>query len=232
METSHINVFHMVLGSGPVVTGVLLSLVLISMACWTVIFAKILHFRRAKSADEFFARIFWDSPSFAAIRRSAEDMANSPMAGVFLAAHEEYLKIQKALGKDRAAKNVSMCMEVVARGIESGIQEETGELARALPFLATTGNAAPFIGLFGTVWGIMNSFHQIGLAGTASLATVAPGISEALVATAAGLAAAIPAVIAFNTFTSVLESKEQDLRNFANDVMNTMQIQLMKGLEE
>jgi biopolymer transport protein TolQ len=102
-------------------------------------------------------------------------------------------------------------------------------LERTLSVLATTGNAAPFIGLFGTVWGIMRSFHDIGLTGSASLATVAPGISEALVATAAGLAAAIPAVIAFNSFMSRLSRMETALQGFAADFLNTVERQLVQG---
>ncbi len=226
-----INIIHIALGSGPVVMAVLLSLVAISIACWTVIFAKLLHLRRVREGDSFFSGVFWDAPSFGAIRRSAEDVENSPMAQVFMAAHDEYLKIKKGLGKGQAARNVSRCMEVVGRAVDAAVDEEMALLHRALPFLATTGNAAPFIGLFGTVWGIMNSFHEIGLAGSASLATVAPGISEALVATAAGLAAAIPAVVAFNLFTSALEEKEQELRGFAAEVMNTMELQLLKDGE-
>ena len=102
-------------------------------------------------------------------------------------------------------------------------------LERTVPLLATIGNAAPFIGLFGTVWGIMGSFHNIGLQGSASLATVAPGISEALVATAAGLAAAIPAVMAFNSFMSALGNMESTLKGFAADFLNTVERQLIRG---
>ena len=225
------NIIHIALGTGPVVMVVLFSLVAISIACWTVIFAKILHFRRIREGDSFFSGVFWDSPSFGAIRRSAEEVENSPMARIFMEAHDEYLKIKKGLGKERASRNVDRCMEVVGRAVEAGVEDEMAYMHKALPFLATTGNAAPFIGLFGTVWGILNSFHQIGLAGSASLATVAPGIAEALIATAAGLAAAIPAVVAFNMFTSALEAKEQELRSFAAEVMNTMELQLLKDGE-
>jgi biopolymer transport protein TolQ len=120
-------------------------------------------------------------------------------------------------------------LETLERSLNKGIQEELAAMERTLPFLATTGNAAPFIGLFGTVWGIMRSFHSIGLKGSASLATVAPGISEALVATAAGLAAAIPAVIAFNGFMSWMGRLEIQLRGFSNDFLNTVERQLLHG---
>ena len=104
-------------------------------------------------------------------------------------------------------------------------------MSQMVPFLATTGNTTPFIGLFGTVWGIMNSFHGIGLRGSASLAVVAPGISEALVATAAGLAAAIPAVIAYNYFTQKIRLIETELYNFASDFQNIVERDIL-GREE
>jgi biopolymer transport protein TolQ len=101
-------------------------------------------------------------------------------------------------------------------------------MTQMVPFLATTGNAAPFIGLFGTVWGIMNSFHSIGLKGSANLAVVAPGISEALVATAAGLAAAIPAVIAFNFFMSKIRVVESELHSFSADFLNIIERDILR----
>ena len=101
-------------------------------------------------------------------------------------------------------------------------------MTQMVPFLATTGNTAPFIGLFGTVWGIMNSFHNIGMKGSANLAVVAPGISEALVATAAGLAAAIPAVIAFNFFMSKIRVVESELQSFSADFLNIIERDILR----
>ena len=113
--------------------------------------------------------------------------------------------------------------ENVKRALRRATNAEMARMAQMVPFLATTGNTAPFIGLFGTVWGIMNSFHGIGLTGSASLAVVAPGISEALVATAAGLAAAIPAVIAFNHFSNRIGILETELYNFSADFLNIVE---------
>jgi biopolymer transport protein TolQ len=114
-------------------------------------------------------------------------------------------------------------MDNIKRALRRAINTETTRMTQMVPFLATTGNTAPFIGLFGTVWGIMNSFHGIGLRGSASLAVVAPGISEALVATAAGLAVAIPAVIAFNYFMQKIKILESELNSFSADFLNIIE---------
>ena len=116
----------------------------------------------------------------------------------------------------------------VKRALRRAINTEMTRMTQMVPFLATTGNTAPFIGLFGTVWGIMNSFHGIGLKGSANLAVVAPGISEALVATAAGLAAAIPAVIAFNFFMSKIRVVESELYNFSADFLNIIERDILR----
>lgn len=153
------------------------------------------------------------------------------MAGVFLEGYKELKRLQKCPKPSDTAIGLRVWLETLERSLNKGIQEELAAMERTLPFLATTGNAAPFIGLFGTVWGIMRSFHSIGLKGSASLATVAPGISEALVATAAGLAAAIPAVIAFNGFMSWMGQMEIQLQGFSNDFLNTVERQLLHGKE-
>jgi biopolymer transport protein TolQ len=119
----------------------------------------------------------------------------------------------------------------VKRALRRAISSEVTRMTQLVPFLATTGNATPFIGLFGTVWGIMNSFHGIGLRGSASLAVVAPGISEALVATAAGLAAAIPAVIAFNYFMQKIRVVESELESFSADFLNIIEREILRAKE-
>ena len=116
----------------------------------------------------------------------------------------------------------------IKRALRRAINTEVTRMTQMVPFLATTGNTTPFIGLFGTVWGIMNSFHGIGQKGSASLAAVAPGISEALVATAAGLAAAIPAVIAFNFFMSKIRTIETELNSFSADLLNIIERDIVR----
>ncbi len=118
-------------------------------------------------------------------------------------------------------------MDNIKRALRRAINTETTRMTQMVPFLATTGNTTPFIGLFGTVWGIMNSFHSIGARGSASLAVVAPGISEALVATAAGLGVAIPAVIAFNYFMQKIKTLESELQSFSADFLNIIERDIM-----
>jgi biopolymer transport protein TolQ len=148
------------------------------------------------------------------------------VARVFRVCYVELKKLSKsgnAIKADSETASLRLKLtgsENVKRALERTINTEITGILQMVPFLATTGNTTPFIGLFGTVWGIMNSFHGIGLRGSASLAVVAPGISEALIATAAGLAAAIPAVIAYNYFTQRIRILESDLRSFASDLLN------------
>ena len=120
------------------------------------------------------------------------------------------------------------CMKLIQRVLKKAISRETGRLEKAVSFLATTGNTTPFIGLFGTVWGIMNSFRGIGVKGSASLAVVAPGISEALIATAMGLIAAIPAVVAYNHFVTRINRMAVEMENFAGDFLNIVERELTR----
>ena len=130
---------------------------------------------------------------------------------------------QSASGPGHSLGTASWGTDNVKRSLRRAINTEVTRMTHSVPFLATTGNTTPFIGLFGTVWGIMNSFHGIGLRGSASLAVVAPGISEALIATAAGLAAAIPAVIAFNYFMQKIRVIESELQSFSADFLNIIE---------
>ncbi|HID97587.1 MAG TPA: protein TolQ [Thermodesulfobacteriaceae bacterium] len=226
------SIWTMIFGAGPMVKFVLATLVILSLMCWTVILAKIRRFRRARAENEEFESFFWSSSRLSEIYRHAQNMPDSPKAAVFIAGHEELQRLHKST---KAQKNTETGMrvwlETMERSLQKGIKDETADLEKTIPFLATTGNSAPFIGLFGTVWGIMGSFNSIGLKGSASLATVAPGISEALVATAAGLAAAIPAVIAYNSFMSSMEKMETELNGFAGDLLNTVERQLLYSRE-
>lgn len=225
------NVWTMMIGAGPMVKMVLIMLVVFSILCWTVILTKIKRFRQAKLGNEDFERLFWESPGLSQAHSYAQAMPEAPMAVVFLEGYKELKRLQKGPKPKDTAIGLRVWLETLERSLNKGIQQELAALERTLSFLATTGNAAPFIGLFGTVWGIMRSFHSIGLKGSASLATVAPGISEALVATAAGLAAAIPAVIAFNGFMSWMGRLDIQLHGFSNDFLNTVERQLLHGKE-
>ena len=218
----------MLFHAGPVVQFVLITLLVFSVICWTIIAVKVRRFRQASSANLEFEERFWEGGSLQRVSRVALRMPEAPMSGVFLQGYQELRQLIEECGPAATERAVNSWLQVIDRGLSKGIQEELAMLERTVPLLATIGNAAPFIGLFGTVWGIMGSFHNIGLQGSASLATVAPGISEALVATAAGLAAAIPAVMAFNSFMSALGNMEGVLKGFAADFLNTVERQLIR----
>lgn len=224
-----LSIWSMILGSGPIVLAVLLLLVAFSLAGWTIIFAKIRRFKKAGEADDDFEEVFWENDNFAQVQAKALKSPHSPMAGVFLSGYEELRRLQDTIRQVDAQVDMKVWVQALERSLQKGIKEELKSLNFSIPFLATIGNAGPFIGLFGTVWGIMKSFHDIGQQGSANLATVAPGISEALVATAVGLLAAIPAVIAFNSFTSHLATIESRLEGFGGDFINAVERRLVKS---
>ncbi len=217
-----IDVLNMVMGAGPVVKAVLFLLVAFSLISWAVIISKAIQLSRAGRNSNAFLDSFWKSRSLANLYAEAADFGSSPIAQIFRVGYQELGRVHKARLDQRTA------MENVQRALRRSGAAEGTRLFKYLPFLATCGNATPFIGLFGTVWGIMDSFHQIGLAGTANLATVAPGISEALVATAVGLGAAIPAVIFFNYFNSWVREMEAEMGNFNADFVNILERDLLK----
>ncbi len=221
------SLWTIIINASPVVKMVLLVLLVQSVLTWTVIFAKIKRYKGARREDEEFYDSFFASGNLGQIYNRAVRATGSPMAKVFLSGYSELQKLKENnIPTDR--QYLKIWLETLERSLNKGITQELNSLENTLPFLATTGNSAPFIGLFGTVWGIMGSFHHIGLSGSASLASVAPGISEALIATAAGLAAAIPAVIAFNGFTSTMAGFEGRLNDFANDFLNLVERRLIR----
>ncbi len=229
-EQGGASVIALVSQAGPVVKGVLLLLVLASVVSWAIIFLKYLLLRRAHQESEIFLKIFWESRQLDEIYRSSKELIHSPLAEVFSAGFDE-LKRFRSRGDDFSAgekgempkNHMAAAKENVSRALMRATREQVTKLERAVPFLATVGNTAPFVGLFGTVWGIMDSFHHIGTTGQASLAVVAPGISEALVATAVGLFAAIPAVIAYNFFSSRLRAMESSIDSFSSEFMNILE---------
>ncbi len=181
--------------SGPVVMAVLVLLMIASVSSWGVIFFKFRELGAAEDETEDFLDAFRERP-MDAIYDVAKDHPRSPLSVVFQAGYREVAQLER-LGGSKGSLTSEQVEDVVKR--LNWVQTDEGQrLERGLSFLATTGSASPFVGLFGTVVGIMNSFHEIGETGSASLATVAPGLTEALVATAVGLFAAIPAVIAYN----------------------------------
>jgi len=213
------GVLHLVTQAGPVVQIVLALLLSASIYTWGVIIGKWKSIRIAKKENDEFLAIFWGSSTFEDIMEKSDRLSKSPIAMSFKAGYREFQRLSpEAAAKDSTAADISM--ENLQRALARSAQSEISILEKFLSSLATTASAAPFVGLFGTVWGIMNSFQNIGAAGSASLAVVAPGISEALIATAVGLAAAIPAVIGYNYFVNLIKKIATDLDCFSQDFLN------------
>ena len=227
------GIWAMILDTGPIVQVVLIVLLIFSLLCWTIIFMKIKRFKRATSLDSDFKRNFDSSSRISNVYSgSRTSFRMSPMAGVFKHGYRELSRLEDEEPSGDASFKIKVHVEILERALKKGIESEISKLEQGLSFLATTGNVAPFIGLFGTVWGIMDSFRHIGLQGSASLATVAPGISEALIATAAGLATAIPAVIAYNQLSSWLSGIESRLKVFADGFLNRVERQLASNKDD
>ncbi len=234
--TTSNDIIQMILQAGPMVRFVLLLLLFFSLASWAIIFAKYRFIRKAHKESADFLYVFWHSRGLSEGFAASKRLQYSPIARVFRIAYIELKKVNKSQSSStggNVTNERSLSQEVVAvdnikRALRRAVSMELAGLGKALPFLATTGNTTPFIGLFGTVWGIMNAFRGIGLRGTANLAVVAPGISEALIATAAGLAAAIPAVVAYNYFTNKVRLMESEMHSFSADFLNLIERDLMR----
>jgi len=228
------GIFYMLSSAGPVVKVVLLLLFFFSITSWAIIFVKFRYIRKAYGESVDFTDLFWQSRNLSDAFSKAKVLKSSPVARVFVAGYVEVKKTAEINGKPKAGSESRssdynfMGIGSVQRALRRAIALEVRRLSQLVPFLATAGNTAPFIGLFGTVWGIMNTFHGIGASGSASLAVVAPGISEALVATAAGLAVAIPSVIAYNYFVDRIRVLDSELQSFAADLLNIIERDIQK----
>lgn len=213
--TRGLDVWALVLDSGPMAKFVLLILLGFSIASWAIMAERWRTYGRAERDTGAFLDRFRKGGGLAAIQDSTAALTGSPLVHIFRAAFREIsLNPPPPEGPDVAT------IESLDRVLRKNASVQVTELERSLGFLATTAGATPFIGLFGTVWGIMNAFRGIGVAGTASLATYAPGIAEALVATAAGLAAAIPALIGYNHFSRKIRLFEAGMDEFSADMIH------------
>jgi len=213
------SIIELILKASIVVQLVMLLLVLASIICWAIIFSKSRHFKIVNKSNQLFLDEFWRSKSLDEVFNRIDRFESSPIANMFKAGFTELKKIPSA----QSDKNTTQAVDTIQRALRRSSNQEIAELDKALGFLASTASSAPFIGLFGTVWGIMTSFQDIGAKGSANLSVVAPGISEALVATAMGLAAAIPAVIAYNHYVNLLKRVSVDMDNFSQDFLNIVE---------
>ena len=193
-----------------IVKSVILILIASSIYSWAIIVEKFKLFKRIKLSTEDFENKFWKSKSAESFYNNLPSKIDDPMANVFKNSMQVLIK----------SKRSSNLNEKMSRMLEINIEQEMEKIEKSYTFLATVGSTAPFIGLFGTVWGIMNSFQSIAISRNTSLAIVAPGIAEALFATALGLLAAIPAVIAFNKFNSDSKKYSQKLESFSKRLLS------------
>ncbi len=234
MEAQSLNFIKIISGSGLIVQMVLMTLVAFSFTSWTIIFMKFRMIKRAYNESVEFNETFWKSRNLAEAYSMAKRLNYSPVARVFKVGYLEIKKIshgsatEKKEGCDPSISIDESGMDAIIRSLRRASTSENTRLNQFVPFLATAGNTAPFIGLFGTVWGIMNSFHNIALSGSASLAAVAPGISEALIATAVGLGVAIPSVIGFNFFNQKIRVINAEMENFSADFLNIIEHDIMR----
>jgi len=213
------EIVDLVAETGPVAKVVLLLLLLFSLVSWAIILSKWSLLRRARVQSGRFVRAFRKAQRLQDVAAVAEQFQPSPLVGVFQGGFDEY---RRQVGNPGGAVRSLLAIQ---RAMQIAASEEMTRFERNLPWLAITGAVTPFIGLFGTVWGIIDAFHGLGTAGAATLRAVAPGISEALITTAAGLAAAIPAVIAYNLAGSSIRDFAARGDDFALEMLNAVERQ-------
>ena len=210
--------------AGWVARAVLLVLLVLSLASWAIIIYKSVVLRRAHAQSDTFLQVFRKSSKFSEVNSVCTQLRGSPLVGVFQAG---YLEVNQQVRGGSSApaqgKPTVRSLESLSRSLVRAATVESTRLDRRLSILATTANVSPFVGLLGTVWGIMDAFGEIGRAGSANLAVVAPGISEALVTTAMGLVAAIPAAVAFNLFSSRIKVLNAMMDDFALEFLNIVE---------
>lgn len=228
----HGSLLSMVLDAGAMVQFVLLLLLFFSVLSWAIILMKYRSIKKVKRENELFMDAYMKSNKLSDILPESKKFKHSNIAEIFQAGYAELITITKVMrgsapteeSDDSGALPMEMKgIDNVERALNRACSSGVTKLESALGFLATTGSASPFIGLFGTVWGIMDTFKNIGARGSATLAVVAPGISEALIATAAGLAAAIPAVIFYNYYLNRIKTMSMEMDNFASELLNIIE---------
>ena len=208
-----LSIFSLFFRADPIVKLVIFGLFIASIWSWAIIINKIKMIRKMNNVTKKFEDLFWSTSSLEDLYTNTESKNDNPMIAIFNKSMIEWLKLRNSKIKDRIENRLNNVLV-------SSINNEITKLEKNMIFLASLGSSAPFVGLFGTVWGIMNSFQAIGITKNTSLAVVAPGIAEALFATALGLIAAIPAVIAYNKISSVFDNYSIRLETFAQEFIN------------
>ncbi len=217
--SSELSILELMLDASAVVQAVMLILIAASIVSWTYIFAKYRDIKRAEETTDEFEERFWSGIDLADLYRqlAREDYATEGVENIFMTGFKEFARLRQEpnIGPDAVMEGAQRVMRV-------SLNRELDLLDRRLPFLATVGSTSPYIGLFGTVWGIMNAFRSLGAAKQATLAMVAPGIAEALVATAMGLFAAIPAVMAYNRYATEIGRLASRYEAFADEFLSLL----------
>ena len=225
----HLSPWELFTQADIIVQLVMLILIGCSFWSWAIIFDKVIRLRKLSSMAEMFEERFWSGGSLDELYQEIKSNSFHPMAQIFVSAMKEWKRFSDGTSLSVAEANVDGLQERIAHNMNVTVDREIGKLQKYLGFLATVGSTAPFIGLFGTVWGIMNSFQSIAASQDTSLAVVAPGIAEALFATALGLVAAIPAVVAYNKISSDLDHYAGRLDSFGIEFRALISRQLEEG---
>jgi len=218
-----LSIVHLVLEASTVVQGVMLLLMLVSLSSWAAIFRKLFAVKRVQAQNEEFERDFWSGSSLndlfnTATRKTAQGKLGGPMERIFASGMREYQKL-----RERRISDAATLMDGARRAMRASFQREMDVIETNLSFLASVGSVSPYVGLFGTVWGIMHAFTGLASLQQVTLATVAPGIAEALATTAIGLFAAIPAVVAYNRFARDLDRIAIQQETFIEEFSNILQ---------
>jgi len=219
------------MNSGPVAKFVILLLLFFSILSWAIMIFKLIEFKRVRAETNEFMNIFSRRSSLESIYDSSKGMRGCPTARIFFAGYSEFAGQFHASGGSAAEGDRRYFLDKIdniSRAMERAVAQEVTKMERFLFFLATTGSTSPFIGLFGTVWGIMKSFQMVSVTGASSIAVVAPGIAEALIATAAGLVAAVPAVIGYNYFIHRVRVFGTEMDNFSLDFLSLIEKNFVK----
>jgi biopolymer transport protein TolQ len=217
--SSEPGLFELFLRAGWMAKSVLGLLAMMSVVSWSIMLTKHLQMRRADRQSRKFLDVFRRSERFSEVNQAAERLGASPLVGIFQAGYVEIDSQIKATSVE-GGSYLLKSLDGLHRSLRRAIVVERQVLSRGIGFLATTAAASPFIGLFGTVWGIMVAFRHIGVSGSTSLVTVAPGIAEALINTAAGLAAAIPALVGYNLFSNRIRQTSLEMEDFILELLN------------
>jgi len=220
--SQNLSILHLILNAGFIVQGVLILLMLLSLMSWAIIFNKWRLYRKTRRETEAFSQSFWGGTDMDTVLAGIpQQYPDSSLPNIFQAGYREFLRLRRDSSGDESTKiTAGGGIDGVRRSLDAAFSREIEKLSSHLAFLATVGSTSPFIGLFGTVWGIVNAFQSIAMTKNTALTSVAPGIAEALVATAFGLLAAIPAVVAYNKFTSDLKRMGANMEQFSSEFLN------------